>query len=78
MRTKTSLALVAAALLAVGVPVFGPAMTTEGNAGITLVNYSFCSENPSARGCPGYYGSEQTNLNRHAAHRPNSNPANKS
>jgi hypothetical protein len=75
--TKTSMALVGAALLAVSIPAIGPAMATQDAAGITLVNYSFCTENPSARGCPGYVGSEQTNRTRHAAHRPN-NPANKS
>jgi hypothetical protein len=77
MLTKASIALIAAALFAVGVPAIGSAMTTQDGARMTLVNYSFCTENPSARGCPGYLGSEQNNLTRHAAHRPN-NPANKS
>jgi hypothetical protein len=72
MFTKTLMALTATAWIALGAATVMPASAQAGE-GLTLVNYAPCYENPSAAGCPGYYGPEQ-NITaepryRHAAHR---------
>jgi hypothetical protein len=63
MLTKTCLALAAAASLPLGIAALVPAMAAaETKAGLSLVNYSFCYENPAALTCPGYSGPEQNNV----------------